>query len=180
MFSELQREKFRCVSPVGKPGDRKSTTINLAAHLAQLCLPDNAFIPASFSPESHFDEYDVEREGRPDKLLIGDDANSTLTDWQKTGNGERNAARFLKLYDCAPLSETFRRNKKEAPKGEAGAMRRFIPETSTNLLFGATFNIACSNVRKLRTGWKLLTGRWIIGKRITPVCWTDMGEREAR
>lgn len=137
---------------VGKPGDRKSTTINLAADVAHFCLPDNAFIPASFSPESLFDEYDVEREGRPDKLLIEDDANSTLTDWQKTGNGERNAARFLKLYDCAPLSETFRRNKKEAPKGEAGAMRRFIPETSTNLLFGATFNIACFQGHTVRAG----------------------------
>lgn len=137
---------------VGKPGDRKSTTINLAADLARLCLPDNAFIPASFSPESLFDEYDEARGGCPDKLLIEDDANSTLTDWQKTQNGERNATRFLKLYDCASLSETFRRNKKEAPKGKLGVMRRFIRETSTNLIFGATFNIACFQGHTVRAG----------------------------
>lgn len=79
----------------GKPGDRKSTTIKLVAALARECLPANAFIPASFSPETLFDEYDDERGGRPDKLWIVDEANSVLTDWQKTQSGERNATRFL-------------------------------------------------------------------------------------
>jgi hypothetical protein len=52
----------------GKPGDRKSTTIRLGAIVARLCLPESAFIPSSFSPESLFDEYDAESNGRPDKL----------------------------------------------------------------------------------------------------------------
>jgi hypothetical protein len=97
----------------GKPGDRKTTTIRLAAGLARQCLPETAFIPASFSPESLFDEYDAACGGRPDKIWIVDDANAVLTDWQKTCNGERAAARFLELYDCAQLSESFRRNKSD-------------------------------------------------------------------
>lgn len=133
----------------GKPGDRKSTTIRLAAALARLCLPANAFIPASFSPESLFDEYDENTGGRPDKLWIADDANSVLTDWQKTGNGERNATRFLELYDCGCLTESFRRNKTETATGEA---KRIVAETSTSIVFGATFNVACFQGQAVRAG----------------------------
>lgn len=133
----------------GKPGDRKSTTIKLAVTLARICLPENAFIPDSFSPESLFDEYDETRDGRPDKLWLVDDANGVLTDWQKTHNGERNATRFLTLYDCGPLSESFRRNKSES---EDGAPRRSIAETSTSIVFGGTFNVACFQGQTVRAG----------------------------
>ena len=134
---------------VGKPGDRKSTTIRLVACLARKCLPSNAFVPASFSPESLFDEYDEAKGGVPDKLLIEDDANVILGDWAKSQNGERNAARFLKLYDCGPLSETFRRNAKES---ETKQGRREIPATSTSVLFGATFNVAAFQGQAVRAG----------------------------
>ncbi|HEY3900401.1 MAG TPA: DUF3987 domain-containing protein [Chthoniobacter sp.] len=133
----------------GKPGDRKSTTIRLAAGLARRCLPKNTFLPSSFSPESLFDEYDEACDGRPDKLWIVDDANSVLLDWQKTSNGERNSTRFLELYDCAALSESFRRNKEEAESGES---RRVIDETSTSVLFGGTFNVACFKGQSVRAG----------------------------
>lgn len=133
----------------GKPGDRKSTTIKLVAALARLCLPKNAFIPDSFSPESLFDEFDERRGGRPDKLWLVDDANSVLTDWQKTQNGERNATRFLTLYDCNSLSESFRRNGRESEDGE---LRRFIAETSTSIVFGGTFNVACFQGQAVRAG----------------------------
>ena len=133
----------------GKPGDRKSTTIRLAAVLARKCLPAEAFLPASFSPESLFDEYDLDSGGQPDKLWLVDEANSVLTDWQRSCNGERNATRFLELYDCAPLSESFRRNLNEDGGGEA---RRFVDSTSTSVVFGATFNVACFQGQAVRTG----------------------------
>jgi len=133
----------------GKPGDRKSTTIQLGAALARRCLPEAAFLPANFSPESLFDEFDEQCGGRPDKLWIADDANSVLTDWQKSQNGERIAARFLELYDCAPLSESFRRNKKDSDEGR---LRRAVAETSTSLIFGATFNVACFQGQTVRAG----------------------------
>ncbi len=133
----------------GKPGDRKSSIIDGAEMLTRRVLPENAFLPASFSPESLFDEYAEEEGGRPDKLWIVDDANGTLTDWQKAINGERVATRFLELYDCKGISESFRRNKKETAGGTA---KRYVSETSTSLLFGATFNIACFQNQAVRAG----------------------------
>lgn len=78
-----------------------------------------------------------------------DDANSVLTDWQKTQNGERNATRFLELYDCGHLTESFRRNKKESATGDT---KRSITETSTSIVFGATFNVACFQGQTVRAG----------------------------
>jgi hypothetical protein len=132
----------------GKAGDRKSSSIKLAEALAYECLPPEAFLPQSFSPETLFDEYDEVNGGCPDKLWIVDDANATLKDWQKTRNGERVATRFLQLYDCGRLSESFRRNK----QGENGKPRRFIEETSTSLVFGATFNICAFQGQAIRAG----------------------------
>ena len=117
----------------GKPGDRKSSVIRSAERLARALPSRPAFLPANFSPESMFDEY----ASNPDRIWIEDDANQTILDWQKTTNGERNAARILKLYDCAPLSESFKRNQEHG-----GDQRRDVDETSTSLLFGCTFQ-AC-------------------------------------
>lgn len=133
----------------GKPGDRKSSCILLAENLARLIIPTNAFLPASFSPEAMFNEYYEDAGGRPDKLWIVDDANATLKDWQKSVNGERVATRFLELYDCKSLSENFQRNRKESEDGEA---RRVVEQTSTSLLFGATFNIAAFQGQEVRAG----------------------------
>jgi hypothetical protein len=133
----------------GKPGDRKSSTIKLAEHLAKGCLPAEAFLPKAFSPESLFDEYAVDCGGQADKILVADDANAILTDWHHSVNGERNATRFLDLYDCTELSEAFRRNKKQS---KTGSSRRHIPETSTSVIFGATFNIARFQSQTVQAG----------------------------
>ncbi len=132
----------------GKAGDRKSSAIMAAAKLAREVLPDNAFLPGNFSPETLFDEYAFEAGGRPDKLWVVDDANAVLTDWRKSGNGERNATRFLGLYDCQGMTESFRRNR----EGEEGSPRRVIPETTTSIAFGATFNVAAFQDQATRTG----------------------------
>lgn len=129
----------------GKAGDRKSSCILAVERFARAVLEESSFIPAAFSPETLFDEYDV----NPDKIGVVDDANATLTDWRKSVNGERVATRFLELYDCKGLSESFRRNK---TKAEDSTPRRSIAETSTNLLFGATFNVACFQDQATRAG----------------------------
>jgi hypothetical protein len=144
-----EKQKFaNCfIMLAGKPGDRKSSIIDLSEMLARLVLPENAFLPKSFSPETLFDQYCESEGGRPDKTWIVDDANAVLIDWRKAVNGERVATRFLELYDCKGISEHFRRNarKKKAP-------RREIYQTSTNIVFGATFNIACFQGQTLRAG----------------------------
>jgi Protein of unknown function (DUF3987) len=134
---------------VGKPGDRKTSTINLADAIAKKCLAPEAFLPKNFSPETLVDEYDIETGGRPDKIWLCDDANPVLADWQGSVTGGRNAARFLELYDCKALSESYRRNRKEQ---ESGEQRRSIPHTSTSIVFGGTFNICTSRNQITRAG----------------------------
>jgi hypothetical protein len=132
----------------GPPGDRKSSAIELAQKIAKECLPANVFLPENFSPEALFDEYDTQKSGRPDKLWMCDDANITLTDWRQTSNGERVASRFLRLYDCGELTENFRRNKEK----DKPVTRRIIKQTSTSIIFGATFNVACFQGQAIRAG----------------------------
>jgi hypothetical protein len=139
-FEWGEKQKFpNCFNMLaGKPGDRKSSIIDLAEMLARRILPGNAFLPKSFSPETLFDQY----EGRPDKIWIVDDANAVLTDWRKAVNGERVATRFLELYDCKSISDHFRNQGGE----------REVLQTSTNIIFGATFNIACFQGQALKAG----------------------------
>jgi hypothetical protein len=132
----------------GPAGDRKSSAIEIANSIAIDCLPSSAFLPVNFSPESLFDEYDIEKGGRVDKFWPVDDANIVLTDWRQTGNGERVASRFLSLYDCGALTENFRRNKEKNQPNT----KRTIPQTSTSILFGGTFNVACFQGQSVRVG----------------------------
>lgn len=134
---------------VGPPGDRKSTAIKAVERLAREILPSNAFMSDTFSPESLFDEFSEDEGGRPDKVWIVDDANPTLSYWRTPPQGERIAARFLNLFDCCSLSENFRQNKK---KGEKGSGIRHVDETSTSVIFGATFQIACFQGQQVQAG----------------------------
>lgn len=142
----------------GKPGDRKSSAVSLAQRLANLEIPDAghvlppcAFLAGSLSSESLFDEYDHEKGGCPDKLLIEEEGNIFLGNITKAQYGERVGHRLLALYDCKPLSENFRRNTRgnndDQPEG-----RRFIGETSTSILLGATFNVANFRGADIRAG----------------------------
>jgi DNA polymerase I-like protein with 3'-5' exonuclease and polymerase domains len=116
---------------VGPPGDRKSFTIGIAKRLLRRLLPPEAFLSQIASSEAMFDEYAQ----CPDKIHIVDDAAHLLASWRTTNHGERAAALYLQLHDCGSLDESFIRNRKlTADK----ATRRYIEETSTSLLYGAT------------------------------------------
>ena len=132
----------------GKPGDRKSSAINLAEKIARIVLDNRVFLPDSLSVEALFDEYDEKRGGAPDKLLLADDANPFLGLLQKSNYGERVGDLLLRLFDCKSLAESFRRNK----ENEEGTPRRFIEETSTSIVFGATFNVCQFQGHEIRSG----------------------------
>jgi len=124
----------------GHPGDRKSSAIQLAHGLiARPLLEPNRFLPETVSGEALFDEYDEVSGGSPDKLLMCDDANALLATWRYTGYGDIVGKRFLSLYDNGGLRESFRRNR---DRSENSGSQRYIPETSTSVLLGATLNIA--------------------------------------
>ena len=132
----------------GKPGDRKSSAINQAEKVGRTVIEGKHFLPDAMSAEAMFDEYDEGAGGSPDKLLVTDDANAFLGTLQKTNYGERVGQTLLRLYDCKGLAEAFRRNQ----EGEAGATRRFIRETSTSVVLGATFNICQFQGHEIRSG----------------------------
>jgi len=139
---------------VGKPGDRKSSAISLTQRLAIRLLPSNRFLPSTGSAEAYFDEFAPEVGGCPDKLMVCDDANILLSTWKKTNYGENVAKKFLELYDCCSLSESFKRNLKggkATPDGESSP-RRHIAETSTSVLLGATHNAATFSSQDIRGG----------------------------
>ena len=132
----------------GKPGDRKSSAINAAERLAKAILPPNRFLSHNCSAEALFDEFHLESGGFPDKLLIADDANPILSTWTKAAYGQRVADRFLTLFDCKGMTESFRRNAKD----NAGP-RREIAETSTSLVFGVTFDNCQFKGKQIRSGF---------------------------
>jgi hypothetical protein len=132
----------------GKSGDRKSTAINLAESLSKAVLKPQHFLPHNCSAESLFEEYCPDAGGSPDKILIADDANPILGTWTKSGYGERVGQRFLNLFDCKSLSESFERNKRK--RTDAG--RRSIPETCTSVVLGGTFDICRLTGRGISSG----------------------------
>jgi hypothetical protein len=91
------------------------------------------------SEEALFEAYSEENGGCPDRLLIEDEGNTLLSIWKDTSYGKMVAKRFLKMYDCSDWRQNFMRNLK-GKEGE-GKTERYIHETSTSLLIGATFNI---------------------------------------
>jgi len=134
---------------VGRPGDRKSSTIKSAAKLGRLLFPANAFLPINISSEALFDEYYEPAGGRPDKIWVCDDANVVLANWKNSSQGERVSTQFLRLFDCMELAESFLRNRK---KNEEGKAKRVVEETSTSILFGATFQAAAFEGTQIKQG----------------------------
>jgi hypothetical protein len=126
---------------VGPPGNMKTTSIDPGEAVARDVIellddsPHFHFLSHNYSPESLFDAYFK----HPWRLLICDDANATLIKWQNPHDGERLSSNFLTLFDGKALSEGFRRNRKE---GDLDSQECWTEPTSTNIVFGVTFN-AC-------------------------------------
>jgi hypothetical protein len=123
---------------IGPPGNLKSTSIDPIAPIArgvigELDKTPFYFLPHSYSPESLFDAYFQ----HPHRFLVCDDANATLIKWQNPYDGERLSSNFLTLFDGKPLSEGFRRNRTQ---GNLDSQERWTAPTSTNIVFGVTFN----------------------------------------
>ena len=132
----------------GRPGERKSSAVNLAERIAKSVLLPRSFLPPACSSESMLDEYDVNTDGLLDKVLLLDDANALLSFWKGSGYGGRVCQQFLGLYDCKGFSETFQKNKKE---GNVSG-HRSVSETSTSVLLGATFDICRLQGRGISSG----------------------------
>ena len=124
---------------VGKPGDRKSSAVNLADSIAKNVLDGKMFLPQNFSFESLADLYF--QEDCSDKLLIIDEGNIFFDLLNKATQGERLAGLCLTLYDCKGLSESFMRNKdKSSITSQYMDAKREVKETSTSFILATTYN----------------------------------------
>ena len=149
VWYELDRPKYPnlFIMLTGKPGDRKTTAIKHAERAAECLLSEQQLSPSTVSLEGLTDQYDLASGGHPHKLLIADDANSILTNWAESNYGKIVAKKYLELYDCGKLEEAFRKNQKSGQQ----SLRR-IDQTSTSILFGATFNICRFNKLEAKDG----------------------------
>jgi hypothetical protein len=118
-----------------RPGERKSTIINLVEDLASDVLFNNTgqhFLCDANSVQSLFDEF----HDNPDRVWIIDDGNPTLHEWATSIQGAGVSKQFLRSYDCKGMSENYRRNRSE--DNESG--KRTIEGTSLSLIMGCTFS----------------------------------------
>lgn len=118
-----------------RPGERKSTIINLVEDLASAVLFNNTgqhFLCDANSVQSLFDEF----HDNPDRMWIIDDGNPTLHEWATSIQGAGVSKQFLRSYDCKGMSENYRRNRSE--DNDSG--KRTIEATSLSLIMGCTFS----------------------------------------
>jgi hypothetical protein len=119
-----------------RPGERKSTIIDLAEELAKDVLfngnTEKHFLCDANSVQSLFDEF----HDNPDRVWIIDDGNPTLHEWATSIQGAGVSKQFLRSYDCKGMSENYRRNRTE----ENDSGKRTIEATSLSLIMGCTFS----------------------------------------
>jgi hypothetical protein len=132
---------------IGTAGMRKTSAIQCANRVAWKCLPPEAFLSEKQSAEALFYEFCVDEGGCPDKLMLVEEGNALMSTWAKSEYGARVAAEFLRLYDCAELSESFMRN-----KSKNSGTKRAIPETSTSVVIGGTFGVATFPLQQVKEG----------------------------
>ncbi|MGB0413354.1 MAG: hypothetical protein ACPGJU_02815 [Coraliomargarita sp.] len=136
---------------VAAPGQRKSTLIKFARTLATRLIDKSCFIDSVTSEEALFDRFDPEKGGNPDQFLIEDEGNTLFTNWSETSYGKQVSKRFLSLYDCSSWNQSFKGNK----LNDEGNSKRSIPQTSANLLVGATYNVCRMNKMEVKDGmWR--------------------------
>lgn len=139
---------------VTKPGLRKSTTINFADHIAKKLLPPSNFVSGASSEQALFKCYLP----NPDKLWIEDEGNTILSNWANDAAGKIVAKRMLKLYDCAGWIQNYIRQEGENDDCKA---QQLIPETSTSLLIGTTWNNCRFNGLETRDGMRRRTSYYL-------------------
>jgi DNA polymerase-1 len=134
---------------IGPAGDGKSSLIRVSDSVGKASLDQNAFLNlVNVSPQGLFEQYHEPSGGNPDNICVFDEGNIVLTSWVNSLIGEAVAAELLQRYDCLAYRETYLRNK----KGNEGKSTRNVDQTSTSILFGGTFNVACFQGALVRQG----------------------------
>lgn len=116
-------------------GLRKSTTFAPAEKIARQILMSDDLLYGNASDSALFDSF----EQQPHRLQFEDEGNTILRTWETSAHGREVSARYLKLYDGAPWSQNYLRERK---LHEQGSAERSIPQATLSLCIGSTFGVA--------------------------------------
>ncbi len=137
---------------VARPGERKSSTVQIAQEIASRLLAENSFVWGVGSEQALFKTY----QANPDKIWIISEGNPMLANWAHDAAGKQVAKRMLDLYDCQKWNQNYIRQEEENGKAS-----ETITETSTSFLIATTFNSARFNGLETRDGMRRRTSYYV-------------------
>ncbi len=147
-------------------GLRKSTTFAPAEKIARKILMDCDLLYGNSSDSALFDSFEVQ----PHRLQFEDEGNTILRTWETSSHGREVSARYLKLYDGAPWSQNYLRERKLHDEGSA---ERSISQATLSLCIGSTFGVARLNQLEAGSGLRRRFGFYLSSHRERYLDWPE-------
>lgn len=146
-------------------GLRKGTTFAPAEKIARQILMSDDLLYGNASDSALFDSF----EQQPHRLQFEDEGNTLLRTWETSAHGREVSARYLKLYDGAPWSQNYLRERK-LHEGDA---QRSIPQATLSLCIGSTFGVAQMNQLEAGSGLRRRFGFYLTRERARYIDWPE-------
>jgi hypothetical protein len=145
-------------------GLRKSTTFKPAEKIAQKILMSSDLLYGNASDSALFDSF----EQQPHRMQFEDEGNTLLRTWETSAHGKEVSARYLKLYDGAPWTQNYLRERK---LHEGGSSERHIPQATLSLCIGATFGVARLDNLEAGSGLRRRFGFYLASQQAREIWW---------
>jgi len=145
-------------------GLRKGTTFAPAEKIARLILGSDELLHGNASDSALFDTF----EQQPHRLQFEDEGNTILRTWETSSHGREVSARYLKLYDGAPWSQNYLRERK---LHESGGSERSIPQATLSLCIGSTFGVARLDQLEAGSGLRRRFGFYLASQQAREIWW---------
>ncbi|WP_395733555.1 DUF3987 domain-containing protein [Prosthecobacter sp.] len=147
-------------------GLRKGTTFAPAEKIAREILMSEDLLCGNASDSALFDTF----EQQPHRLQFEDEGNTILRTWETSSHGREVSARYLKLYDGAPWSQNYLRERK---LHEGGGSERSIPQATLSLCIGSTFGVARLDQLEAGSGLRRRFGFYLATERARYLDWPE-------
>ncbi|MFZ2276864.1 MAG: DUF3987 domain-containing protein [Prosthecobacter sp.] len=145
-------------------GLRKSTTFKPAEKIAQKILMSSDLLYGNASDSALFDSF----EQQPHRMQFEDEGNTLLRTWETSAHGKEVSARYLKLYDGAPWTQNYLRERK---LHEGGSSERHIPQATLSLCIGATYGVARLDNLEAGSGLRRRFGFYLASQQAREIWW---------
>jgi hypothetical protein len=140
----------------GPAGLRKSTSFAPAEALARELLDDDDQIAGVASDSALFAQF----EQNPHRLQFEDEGNTMLASWANGSYGREAAARYLKLYDGARWTQSFKKDMtKDSPEAS-----RTIENATLSFCVGSTIGTARMDGVSAQSGLRRRFGFYVASK----------------